>query len=503
MHDQQRTFVPFGVRNGNHRTIRNTRMRHDDVFQIKRADPLTTRFDEVLGPVRDRQKSVRADGGDVAGAEPAFLVEDRFRSFRVLIIAGSDRVAADIEMARCLAVVRQAIAGIIDDLHVDAKDPPPLALFPVDALVERQIRHRRRQIALRAERAHFRHAPGMADVDALLLEPLDQRARGCRAADDDIAEAIGKAAALADLVHEADPDGRNAPGGEHLFAVHQVEQAFAVQRAAWENQTGAGKRCAIGQAPGVDVKQRHNGQNARSFLEDLWNGDAHVVGMQHRGAVRIERALGVACRTGGVTKAGGLVLVKIRPVHFIRLPVKDLLVTEHAIQRRFRHMRAVRHDDHAKVCRKMRAQLFHDRQEGEINEQQPVLGVIDDIDHLFRRKTRIDGVADGADAGNCIVELEMAIAIPGKCRDAVALADTERLQAMAQPGDAAGGFLVGCAVNIAFRPHGNDLAGRISIRCKGDEVRDFQRTVHHHSLHVFPPRTLPLHTVPQGLVPGA
>jgi hypothetical protein len=34
-------------------------MGHDDVFQIKRADPFPAGFDEILGPVGDDQKTIR------------------------------------------------------------------------------------------------------------------------------------------------------------------------------------------------------------------------------------------------------------------------------------------------------------------------------------------------------------------------------------------------------------------------------------------------------------
>ena len=73
----------------------------------------------------------------------------------------------------------------------------------------------------------------------------------------------------------------------------------------------------------------------------------------------------------------------------------------------------------------MRRQLLHQRQEHRIDEQPGVLGVVDDEGDLLREQARIDGVADRADAGDAVVELEMAVVVPGERRDAIADADVE------------------------------------------------------------------------------
>ena len=54
-----------------------------------------------------------------------------------------------------------------------------------------------------------------------------------------------------------------------------------------------------------------------------------------------------------------------------------------------------------------------------------ILGVVDDVGDLVGEQARIDGVTDRADAGDAVVQLEMAVVVPGERRDALALADAE------------------------------------------------------------------------------
>ena len=149
---------------------------------------------------------------------------------------------------------------------------------------------------------------------------------------------------------------------------------------------------------------------------------------------------------------------KIRPVDLIGLAIQNFFVAKHAFKRGVGHVRPVRHDDDLQIVRKMRAQLFNDRYEGEVDKQEPVLGVIDDVDHLLSGQARIDRVADRPDAGNGIVKLKMPVAIPRERGHPIPVVHTKPLQSMRQLGDPSCRFPVGCAMNITFRAHRNDLA---------------------------------------------
>src|SRR5262249_10506239 len=105
------------------------------------------------------------------------------------------------------------------------------------------------------------------------------------------------------------------------------------------------------------------------------------------------------------------------------------------------------------------------------------------------KEARIDGVADRADAGDGVVELEMAITVPGECRHPVAGFDAKPNQGVRQLPDplARGGVTV--TMEAAF--HGLRHDFNVGIRFGGevDHARDQQRSVHHHAAkheHILP-----------------
>jgi hypothetical protein len=57
--------------------------------------------------------------------------------------------------------------------------------------------------------------------------------------------------------------------------------------------------------------------------------------------------------------------------------------------------------------------------------------VVGDVGDLLRKQARIDGVADGGDAGDGVIDLEVAMAIPGQGADAVLGLDAQRISARA------------------------------------------------------------------------
>jgi hypothetical protein len=61
------------VRHADAGRLQHGRMRHRDVFQVDRTDPLAAGLDHVLAAVGDLHEAVGVDGGHVAGREPAVL----------------------------------------------------------------------------------------------------------------------------------------------------------------------------------------------------------------------------------------------------------------------------------------------------------------------------------------------------------------------------------------------------------------------------------------------
>ena len=78
--DQQRPLVPFGMAHADHRGFGDLGMADRDILHLDRGNPFAARLDDVLGAVGDLHIAVAVDGGDIAGVETAFVVEDSLPS---------------------------------------------------------------------------------------------------------------------------------------------------------------------------------------------------------------------------------------------------------------------------------------------------------------------------------------------------------------------------------------------------------------------------------------
>ena len=67
----------------------------------------------------------------------------------------------------------------------------------------------------------------------------------------------------------------------------------------------------------------------------------------------------------------------------------------------------------------------------EVDKYVLVLGMVDDVDDLVVRKTRVDGMANRTDTRDRIIELKMPIPVPRQGRNSIVLI-------YAQPGECVG-----------------------------------------------------------------
>src|SRR4051812_13040810 len=131
--DNNRPLVPLRMLDANHRGFLDRRMRHRDVLEVDRADPFTARLDDVLRAVGDPQGAFGVDRADVAGREPAAVLQ-RIAALALEVALDHPR-PAHLEVAESLSVPRQLLPVLIDDAHVDAVDAAALLVLPRVALV--------------------------------------------------------------------------------------------------------------------------------------------------------------------------------------------------------------------------------------------------------------------------------------------------------------------------------------------------------------------------------
>src|SRR5262249_13650359 len=155
---------------------------HRCVLEIDRADPFAARLDHVLRAVGDHHRAVLLDLADIAGGEPV-LVEELALAV-AFHVALHDPRPAHHQVARDAAVLRQVVAGIVDDLHLAAEHRAAGLGGDGEALGVGQAALAAVETRRRAERAHLGHAPALHDLDAMLFpEALDHRDRHCGASD--------------------------------------------------------------------------------------------------------------------------------------------------------------------------------------------------------------------------------------------------------------------------------------------------------------------------------
>ncbi len=483
--DQQRPFVPLGMGDADHRRLGDVGMADGEILDVDRRNPFAARLDHVFGAVGDLHVAFGIDRRDVAGVEEAVLVED---VALLLEIAPGDGRTGDLEAAEAFAVPRQFPVLGVDDLHLDAEGRPALLDLAGENVFGGRAFQRRLDRTDRAERAHLGHAPGVAHFDAVIpLEGADHRRRAGRAADDHRLQRGELLALLLQIGEQHQPHRRHGGGEIDLLGLEQFVNRRAVEPRARHHQLGAAHRGGEGETPGIGVEHRHDRHHCR-FRADRQTVDPRAdQRMQDVGAMRIEHALGIAGGAGSVAEAGGGVLLEFGPAE-VAVDLGQPFFVGHGVgELRRRHMRGVGQHDVTLDRRQLRRQPLEQGDESEVDEHQPILGVVHDPADLVGKQPRIDGVIDRAEPRNAVPRLEVAVVVPGERRHAVAELDSVAREPLRDLQRAAAQIAIVGAMDRAFDKPADDLAARMLDGGEIDDLVNQQRPILHQPEHRSPP----------------
>src|SRR3984957_2344469 len=110
-----------------------------------------------------------------------------------------------------------------------------------------------------------------------------------------------------------------------------------------------------------------------------------------------------------------------------------------------------------------------------------------DVLDLVGKEPRIDRVQNASRAGHAIIDFQMAPAVPGEGRDAIAGTRPERVERVRNSFGARRDFGVVRAMDRSLRVAGYDLPAPMPGRGVVDEARYKKRAALHQPEHVFPP----------------
>ena len=151
-------------------------MTHRQVFELDRADPLSSRLDQVLDSIRDVHVPIGVDRRDVPRREPPLTVEHLI--FLSAIVGSAHPRSTHLEFTKGFSVTGQRFTLGVHDFHLNAVDGPPLPNLDVVALRVWGHALLRLEYVDRPDGAHFRHAPALSDLNTkFLVESLHHRAR--------------------------------------------------------------------------------------------------------------------------------------------------------------------------------------------------------------------------------------------------------------------------------------------------------------------------------------
>ena len=221
-------------------------------------------------------------------------------------------------------------------------------------------------------------------------------------------------------IENAEPHRRYAGADGDAFRCDEVHQTAGIERRPGEDERGARQGRRVGKAPAVDVKHRHNREHDITLAEADTVGGEQVQRLKRNRPMRIDNPLRPAGGPRGVAHRRGRTLVTVDILHAFRIgrceqffvgdsPVRQVAVANHD------HMLDTRRNRH----------LVELRQQPTIEDDHPVLGMLDHIREIAGVQANVQRVKHGPHRGHRKVRLQVFTTVPGQRRDTVAWTDAE------------------------------------------------------------------------------
>ncbi len=195
----------------------------------------------------------------------------------------------------------------------------------------------------------------------------------------------------------------------------------------------------------------------------------------------IHNPLRLPRRARGVAHGGRVALVQNRPVVDSRASANEFLVRRDGCELSVGGG-AIGHHDELLDAFQVLGDALQRRHDRSVDEDDPVVGVVDHELQVLGEEPRVEGVQHRARAGHREIELEVTVVVPGQGADPVPGADSQLPERMRQLGHPAAEVRVGVAVTAGFTPGHDLLPGEQGGR-PPEEVLECQRKVRHRATH--------------------
>src|SRR5215211_349646 len=364
-------------------------MCHKGVLELDRGDPLPPALYEVFAAVGDLDEPETVYGDDVPGLEPSIIRELVVPLGRLVIRAGDPR-ATDFEFAHRLPVPRNKTL-VAAGAYLHERYGIALLGLVLEPLLLGELLHLGGQVGHGPDGAHLRHAPGVDDLDSMLLLVVFYERLGRRRPPDDHRPQPRQVVLLrlrVERLQHSEEDRRYPSGQGHAFLLQVLEEARRVQVRAWHHQLGPDEDGGVGQAPCVDVEHRDDGQYAVGLGERERVAHRRHHGVEYRRAVRVESPLRASRRPRGVAHRGSLLLVEVRVLEVGLVGAPDqVLVGDHTVG----HVPTLRHD-YGVLYVRTPPELLEDGHEGLVDEHDLIIGVACDVGEVVLVQPWVQGV---------------------------------------------------------------------------------------------------------------